>query len=167
MSLGALKVKSSMPATGNRRVIVLICIFVGAMGLMSLKIGASELWREYILRKGAITTMSTTLEWQRTQGKGTSCAVSYLFRARSGEMVVSHNDIGMDFLRRDGMTWFPCGGTYGSKSIPVLYSQGDPSINRPLAYPAIKYGLLLIAGGIFLLVVTYWQIWLRGARSKS
>jgi hypothetical protein len=165
-----LKEKAVLPASGkrsNRRVIALICIFVGAIGLMSLNIGTSELWREFILRQGAITTTATTLEWQRTQGKLTSCAVSYLFRAGSGEMAVSHNDLGMGFLKRDGMTWFPCGGTYGAKSIPVLYSEGDPSINRPLAYPPIKYGLLLIAGGIFLLVITYWQIWLRATRSKS
>lgn len=150
------------------RIVAILCILIGAVGAVSLKIGISGLWREHILHKGSVNTTATVIGWQNVRGKsGSSCSVSYQFTTRSKELVHSHNDIGFDLFKRDGFTSIPCSASYGSKSIPILYSETDPHVNRALEQPAIKDGILFCGIGMFLLVITYWQIWRRPIRSKT
>jgi hypothetical protein len=165
--------KAALAAARKRhvtRVVTIMCIFIGGIGIVGLKLGVSELWREFVLRQGAITTTATALEWQSVRGRSMSiksCSVSYLFRTRNGDMAASHNDVGLDFLKRDGFTFYPCSGSYGSKTIFILYSEADPQVNRALEQPAIKHGVLFSGLGLVLLTLTYWQIWRRADRSKD
>jgi hypothetical protein len=151
----------------RKRVVAIISIFIGGIGIVGLKIGGSELWREHLLRTGALSATATAVEWQRVQGKSsTSCSVSYQFTTRSGSVVLSHNDIGADFWNPAGMASFPCGGAYGSKSIPVLYSEADPQINRPLEQPALKHGVVFCLIGVFLLIIAYLAVRNQAPHSK-
>lgn len=163
--------KAARGAARARRVrlfVAILCILIGAVGAVSLKIGISGLWREHILHKGSVNAIATVIHWQNVRGKsGTSCSVSYQFTTRSGELVLSHNDIGFNLFKRDGFSSIPCSASYGSKSIPILYSETDPHVNRALEQPAVKDGILFCGVGIFLLMITYWQIWRRPIRSRT
>jgi hypothetical protein len=148
--------------------VAIICISIAGIGLISLKLGAAELWREHILQKGAANTTATVVHWQAVRGRyATTCSVSYRFTTRNGNIAFSHDDDQIGFFGRNGFTSFPCRGDYGSKTIPVLYSTTDPHVNRPLEQPAVTHGLLFCGIGIFLLVIAYQEMWHPVKRHKS
>jgi|HubBroStandDraft_5_1064220.scaffolds.fasta_scaffold45446_3 hypothetical protein len=151
-----------------KRIVAIFGILIGVIGAVGLKIGISELWREYRLHNGALNAVATVLRWENVHGKySTSCSVSYQFTTRNGEVFRSHNDIGFDLFQRDGFSSFPCSATYGSKSIQILYSETDPHVNRALEQPAVKHGILFCGIGAFLLGIACWQIWRRPIRSTT
>jgi hypothetical protein len=83
--------RAALAAARNRRgkhIAAIPCIFVGGIGVVGLKIGISELWREHELQKSPIKATATVVSWQTVRGKSsTSCSVSYQFTAHNGDIV--------------------------------------------------------------------------------